>query len=402
MKPNKYIHLILFFCLLALNLQAQKTCISGDCINGEGKILKANGDTICSFYKNGEIGNQFLLAGKNHQTYHLISVDITKNYIKKWNDSLQIGYGAIINKHFTYDESKGYYLITRKGDRLFGTQKKLIQFINGKAINAVINLGNGNQNRLEIVSNGRDYIAYYFEQNKPVNGFLFLNASKQIISFDVVDERLVFSSSTENQLFQQAENAIKSFTLYEFDEYYFNKYEQQRTINDVEMYVAKLKNTVLKPVDEFNILVDNALAEFEKLKLQKTTAKQTKSKMVISLTNEQWNDLVKKELIETCKSEFPKEYEAYLFNKSLSDLPTKDDQILYNLSRDVNNTISLLDFYTNGKLNFLAPAFKMTIAYLLKKNNYNVTAIDKKFYDLSTLKNNDYNSLIKYEFKVKL
>jgi hypothetical protein len=40
MNPNNCIYIILFICLLASNIQAQKTCISGDCINGFGVALK--------------------------------------------------------------------------------------------------------------------------------------------------------------------------------------------------------------------------------------------------------------------------------------------------------------------------------------------------------------------------
>ena len=49
--------IVLFFVLS--NINAQKTCLTGNCIDGPGVMLNKDGDTTISIFKNGiEIAGQ--------------------------------------------------------------------------------------------------------------------------------------------------------------------------------------------------------------------------------------------------------------------------------------------------------------------------------------------------------
>ncbi|MFY8025000.1 MAG: hypothetical protein ACOVNO_06600 [Sediminibacterium sp.] len=380
--------IVLFFLLFSL--KAQKTCLSGNCIDGPGIILQKDGDTTISNFKNGNISDQVIVAKKNHQAYSLISVGTTRWFLEKSGDSLRIGQGAIVNKRLQEDISKGYYFITKKGDIFYENNKQLLQFTNGKNLKAKIKLNEPQKNWLDFVSNGSDYIVFHYEFNKAVKGFFFVNATKRIIYFDVVDSRLVFNNSADNELFKQIESSIIGFSLNGFDEYYFNNFDKQRTIDGLEQYILKLKNTLFKPVDNCIKLVEHATAEFEKLiqKNKEEVAKSTSNP--ITLTNEQWNEILRKKVVEICKSDFENEYNAYLSDKELLDLPSKDDEILYNLSRDNSNIISLSNYASNGALKFLIPAFKMAFSRIVKANSYIVPSATRKYFDLKTAQSFDF------------
>jgi hypothetical protein len=191
-------------------------------------------------------------------------------------------------------------------------------------------------------------------------------------------------------LFKQIESSIIGFSLNGFDEYYFNNFDKQRTIDGLEQYILKLKNTLLRPVDNCIKLVEHATAEFEKL-IQKNKEEVAKSASnPITLSNEEWNEQLRKKVLEICKSDFEQEYNAYLSDKELLDLPTKDDEILYNLSRDNGNIISLSIYASNGALKFLIPAFKMAFSRILKANSYIVPSATRKFFDLKTSQSFDF------------
>jgi hypothetical protein len=382
--------LIIALSTLLLSASAQKTCISGNCTDGPGIMLNKDGDTTISVFKNGNISDQVIVANKNHQAYSLMSVGVSKWFLEKSGDSLRIGQGAVVNKSLQADISKGYYFITKKGDIFFENNKQLLQFTNGKSIKAKIKTTEPQKNRLDFLSNGSDYIVFHYELGKAVNGFFFVNATKRVISFDVVESRLVFNNSVDNVLFKQIESSIIGFSLNGFDEYYFNNFDKQRTIDGLEQYILKLKNTLLRPVDNCIKLVEHATAEFEKL-IQKNKEEVAKSASnPITLSNEEWNEQLRKKVLEICKSDFEQEYNAYLSDKELLDLPTKDDEILYNLSRDNGNIISLSIYASNGALKFLIPAFKMAFSRILKANSYIVPSATRKFFDLKTSQSFDF------------
>lgn len=387
---KKIISLLIVLFFVLFNLNAQKTCISGNCTDGPSIMLNKDGDTTISNFKNGNISDQVIVAKKNHQAYSLISVGTSRWFLEKSGDSLRIGQGAIVNKSLQEDISKGYYFITKKGDIFFENNKQLLQFTSGKTIKAKIKTTEPQKNRLDFVSNGSDYIVFHYELNKAVKGFFFVNATKRIVYFDVVDSRLVFSNSADNELFKQIESSIVSFSLNGFDEYYFKNFDNQRTIDGLEQYILKLKNTLLKPVDNCVKLVEHATVEFEKL-IQKNKVELDKSTSnPISLTNEQWNEMLRKKVIEICKSDFEQEYNAYLSDKELLDLPSKDDEILYNLSRDNSNIITLSNYSSNGELKFLIPAFKMAFSRIVKTNSYIVPSATRKYFDLKTSQSFDF------------
>lgn len=382
--------LIIALSTLLLSASAQKTCISGNCTDGPGIMLNKDGDTTISVFKNGNISNQVLVANKNHQAYSLMSVGVSKWFLEKSGDSLRIGQGAIVNKSLQTDISKGYYFITKKGDIFFENNKQLLQFTNGKSIKAKIKTTEPLKDRLDFLSNGSDYIVFHYELGKAVNGFFFDNATKRVVTFDVVDSRLVFNNSADNVLFKQIESSIIGFSLNGFDEYYFNNFDKQRTIDALEQYILKLKNTLLRPVDNCVKLVEHATAEYEKL-IQKNKGEVEKSiSDPITLSYEQWNELLRKKVIEICKSDFQEEYNAYLSDEELLGLPSKDNEVLYNLSRDQGNLISLSNYASNGALKFLIPAFKMAISKILKANSYIVPSATRKFFDLKTSQSFDF------------
>ncbi|WP_439506184.1 hypothetical protein [Sediminibacterium sp.] len=373
-----------------LNLNAQKTCIIGNCVDGLGVMLNKDGDTTISFFKNGNISDQVIVANKNHQAYSLVSVGVNKWFLEKSGDSLRIGQGAIVNKKLQEDISKGYYFITKKGDIFFENNKQLLQFTSGKTIKAKIKTTDSQKNRLDFVSNGSDYIVFHYELGKAVNGFFFVNATKRVISFDVVESRLVFNNSADNVLFKQIESSIIGFSLNGFDEYYFNNFDKQRTIEGLEQYILRLKNTLLRPVDNCIKLVEHATVEFEKMIETNKAEVDNRKNNPITLSYEEWNELLRKKVIEICKSDFQEEYSTYLSDKELLDLPSKDDEILYNLSRDNNNIISLSIYASNGALKFLIPAFKMAFSRIVKANSYIVPSAVRKFYDLKTSQTFDF------------
>jgi hypothetical protein len=382
--------LIIALSTLLLSASAQKTCISGNCTDGPGIMLNKDGDTTISVFKNGNISDQVIVANKNHQAYSLMSVGVSKWFLEKSGDSLRIGQGAVVNKSLQADISKGYYFITKKGDIFFENNKQLLQFTNGKSIKAKIKTTEPQKNRLDFVSNGSDYIVFHYELGKAVNGFFFVNATKRVVSFDVVESRLVFNNSADNVLFKQIESSIIGFSLNGFDEYYFNNFDKQRTIDALEQYILKLKNTLLRPVDNCVKLVEHATAEYEKL-IQKNKGEVEKSiSDPITLSYEQWNELLRKKVIEICKSDFQEEYNVYLSDEELLGLPSKDNEVLYNLNRDQNNLISLSNYASNGALKFLIPAFKMAFSKILKANSYIVPSATRKFFDLKTSQSFDF------------
>ena len=131
-------------------------------------------------------------------------------------------------------------------------------------------------------------------------------------------------------------------------------------------------------------LVEHATAEYEKL-IQKNKGEVEKSiSDPITLSYEQWNELLRKKVIEICKSDFQEEYNVYLSDEELLGLPSKDNEVLYNLNRDQNNLISLSNYASNGALKFLIPAFKMAFSKILKANSYIVPSATRKFFDLKT------------------
>lgn len=379
---------VLFFLLF--NLKAQKTCLSGNCIDGPSVMLQKDGDTTISNFKNGKVSDQVIVANKNHQAYSLISVGTSRWFLEKSGDSLRIGQGAIVNNNLQADILKGFYFITKKGDIFFENNKQLLEFTNGKAIKAKIKTYEPQKNWLDFLSNGSDYIVFHYELGKAVNGFFFVNATKRTVYFDVVDRRLVFSNSADNLLFKQIESSIIGFSLNGFDEYYFNNFDKQRTIDGLEQYILKLKSTLLRPVDNCIKLVEHATVEFEKF-IQKNKEEVAKSASnPITLSYEEWSELLRKKVLEISKSDFQEEYNAYLSDKELLDLPSKDDEILYNLSKDNNNIISLSNYTSNGALKFLIPAFKMAFSRIVKANSYIVPSATRKYFDLKTAQSFDF------------
>lgn len=379
---------VLFF--LFFNLKAQKTCLSGNCIDGPSVMLQKDGDTTISNFKNGKVSDQVIVANKNHQAYSLISVGTSRWFLEKSGDSLRIGQGAIVNNNLQSDILKGFYFITKKGDIFFENNKQLLEFTNGKAIKAKIKTNEPQKNWLDFLSNGSDYIVFHYEFGKAVNGFFFVNATKRTVYFDVVDRRLVFSNSADNVLFKQIESSIIGFSLNGFDEYYFNDFDKQRTIDGLEQYILKLKSTLLRPVDNCIKLVEHATVEFEKF-IQKNKEEVAKSAgNPITLSYEEWSELLRKKVLEICNSDFQEEYNAYLSDKELIDLPSKDDEILYNLSKDNNNIISLSNYTSNGALKFLIPAFKMAFSRIVKANSYIVPSATRKYFDLKTAQSFDF------------
>ena len=114
----------------------------------------------------------------------------------------------------------------------------------------------------------------------------------------------------------------------------------------------------------------------------------------IELTYEQWNELLRKKVIEVCENDFNQDFKEYLFRKKLTGLPGKEDEVVYNLSRDKNNIISLEKYNSNGELKFLVAAFKKAFALLTKNESYIVPSAVRKFYD--------YETKQEYDFKMKL
>ncbi len=114
----------------------------------------------------------------------------------------------------------------------------------------------------------------------------------------------------------------------------------------------------------------------------------------ITLTYEQWNELLRKKVIEVCENDFNQEFKEYLFRKKLTGLSSKEDEIVYNLSRDNKNIISLEKYSSNGELKFLVAAFKKAFDLLTKNESYIVPSAVRKFYD--------YETKQVYDFRMKL
>jgi hypothetical protein len=383
------------FLILLQNLDAQKTCISGDCVNGAGKILKANGDTIIGVYKNGKLINELFVAGKNHLTYNLASLETNRWFLNKRGDSLNIGIGVIAGSTVKKDISNGLYLFTKRGDAFLEKNNAKISFEVDKPIKATIfNIGQ-QTSTVEFISNGADYVLYNFILGKATNGIAFINSTKRYIYFDIINNNVVLNNAADKNSVQQKIASINNFSLGGFDELYFNNFTNQRTINELESYVTKLKTTLIKPIDDCMKLLETAYLEFQRISQNPIIKKQPiKQKPIVSLTHEEWNELFKKELMETCKSEYPEQYQAFLDDESLVGLPSRDKEVVYNITRDENNFIALADFSNNNKLPFLIPAFKITFAYLLKKNFYIVPSAKAKHFDINT---NKY-----FDFRVRL
>ncbi|MEI2711107.1 MAG: hypothetical protein V9E96_19125 [Chitinophagaceae bacterium] len=123
--------------------------------------------------------------------------------------------------------------------------------------------------------------------------------------------------------------------------------------------------------------------------------KTNNSQNTITLTYAQWTDLIKKEVIQVCKSSYTQAYDDFLFDSQLSGLPTDDEEVVYNISRDNGNKIiGLGELSSNNKVSFLVPAFKKAFSNLTKNNNYIVPNAVRKYYDFKTKKS--------YDFKLKL
>ena len=391
----KFLFPFLIFTLTIDNLQAQKKCLSGDCYNGYGIVLKQNGDTVISDFTNGKVTNQVLVASKNHKQYTLINVTNTKWYLEKGGDSLRIGQGALINQKLVVDSSQTIYFLSKKGDLLSQLNNRIIHFTNDNLIKAYKHRTNDKSSRFDVSSNGVDYLFQNYENNIAVNGFLYSASSNKFIHFKIIDNKFQFFSDKDKLDFQAKSKFLTNFSLGGFDEYYFDNFENQRTIADLEQYISKLKNTLLKPLNDFNKIVEHAKNEYKNFQQQPQPDKTNNSQNTITLTYPQWTDLIKKEVIQVCKSSYTQAYEDFLFDSQLSGLPTDDEEVVYNISRDNGNKIiGLGELSSNNKVSFLVPAFKKAFSNLTKNNNYIVPNAVRKYYDFKTKKS--------YDFKLKL
>lgn len=390
---RKYLLLYFLLSTILFELNAQKTCLVGNCINGPSTLLNAKGDTVITNYKDGKPTDELLYASKNYGKFSVTSIDVKKWYLDKREDTITIGKGVILEGKLTRDTEKPGYKIIKNGDRSLYFDNTIITFQVGQPIRAYINNKLNNQNRLEIVSNGNDYVLYNIEAGKIINGFMYINKTNSFIHFYAVNTVATLYNPNDQQVFSEKMKALSSFTLYGFDEYYYNNFTNQRTIASLELYILRLKNSLLKPLDAFVTIVENAKVEFENFTQKQKTAIESTKKNTTTLTYEAWRDLLKKEVIEICKTQFKQEYEDFLFDQKLSGLPTKEDEILYNLSRDGNNIISLLDDNSNESLKFLQNAFKIAFAKLNKTNSYIVPSALRKYYD---------SKRKKYDFQLKL
>lgn len=154
------------------------------------------------------------------------------------------------------------------------------------------------------------------------------------------------------------------------------------------MYLSKILAVliVLPIMSNAKVSILNDYKQFEQIQLSNGNP--------IELTYEQWNELLRKKVIEVCESDFNQEYKEYLFRKKLTGLPSKDDEVVYNLSRDNKNIISLEKYNSNGELKFLVAAFKKAFALLTKNESYIVPSAVRKFYD--------YETKQAYDFRMKL
>lgn len=135
---------------------------------------------------------------------------------------------------------------------------------------------------------------------------------------------------------------------------------------------------------------DSAVSKLSLLENKEKLAKVNSVQNPISLTHDQWNELLRKKVLEICKSDFPKEYSEYVSDMELTGLPSKDDEIVYNVSRDDNNIISLSNYSSNGQLEFLVPAFKKAFNSLTKNQSYIVPSAVRKYYDYKTSQSYDF------------
>lgn len=154
------------------------------------------------------------------------------------------------------------------------------------------------------------------------------------------------------------------------------------------MYLSKILAVliVLPIMSNAKVSSLNDYKQFEQIQLSNGNP--------IELTYEQWNELLRKKVIEVCENDFNQEFKEYLFRKKLTGLPSKDDEVVYNLSRDNNNIISLEKYNSNGELKFLVAAFKKAFALLTKNESYIVPSAVRKFYD--------YETKQAYDFRMKL
>lgn len=395
MKPNNCINTLLFICLVASNLQAQKTCISGDCVNGEGIILKQNGDSVISKFVNGKPTNQVLVASKNHRQYRLTSVANTKWYLEKSGDSLRIGQGAAINQVFVVDSSQPIYLVSKKGDLLSQLNNRIIHFESDGFIKAYEHRNFDKSNRFVIVSNSTDYLFQNYENNIPGTGFLYIASTNKFIHFKIVNDNYEFYNDKDKLAFDAKYKSLQSFSLGGFDEYYFDNFDKQRTIASLEQYIARLKNTLLKPLIDFNKVVEHAKTEDISFKLQPKPVQESSKQNTYTLTYEDWVIEIQKEVQLMCKTEFAKPYREYVAENNIVSFMPKDYEIVYNITRDANNKIiGLGELSSNNKIAFLVPAFKKAFDNIIKGKNIYVQDAKYKHFDLSTRK--------EFSFKFKL
>ncbi|MFY8128264.1 MAG: hypothetical protein ACOVMM_07780 [Chitinophagaceae bacterium] len=391
---------ILFFlsfglvCFI-LPLKAQKKCISGDCYNGHGVVLKQNGDSIISDFVNGKVTNQVLVASKNNHVYRLTSVSNTKWYLEKSGDSLRIGKGAVINQVFVVDSTHPIYFLSKKGDLLSQLNNRIIHFESDGFIRAYENRNNDESSRFVITSNSMDYLFQNYENNKAVNGFLFISSTNRFIHFKNVDNKYEFYNDKDKQIFDAKYKSLNSFSLGGFDEYYFDNFTKQRTISSLEQYITKLKNTLLKPLDDFNKVVEHAKKEYINFKLQPEPIQEFSKQITITLTYQEWINEMQKEVQYLCKTEFAKAYNDFLDEDKIFSFMPKDFEIFYNITRDGNNKIiGLGELSSNNKISFLVPAFKKAFSNITSEKTIYVTNAKYNHFDLKTMK--------EFGFKFKL
>ncbi|MBA4258489.1 MAG: hypothetical protein C0446_04955 [Chitinophaga sp.] len=135
---EKIFSLFIVLFLGLVNINAQKTCLSGNCTDGPGVMLNNDGDTTISIFKNGNIGDQVIVAKKNHQAYSLISVGANRWFLEKSGDSLRIGQGAIVNKRLQED----IILLLRKGIFFLRTTSNCCNLLVGKLLKQQLKLLN--------------------------------------------------------------------------------------------------------------------------------------------------------------------------------------------------------------------------------------------------------------------
>ncbi len=385
----------LCFACIATQIQAQKKCISGDCTNGYGVVLHANGDSVISKFENGKPTDQVIVASNQHKKYRLTSVANAKWYLEKFGDSLRVGQGAVINQVFVVDSAKSIYFLSKKGDLLSQLKNRTIHFESDGFIRAYEHLENNKSNRFVITSNSVDYLFQNYENNVALSGFLYIASSNKFIHFKNKNDKYEFYNDKDKLSFDNKYKSLSSFSLGGFDEYYFDNFDKQRTIVGLEQYIAKLKITLLKPLINFNNVVEHAKMEDISFKLQPKPVQEFSKQNTFTLTYEEWVSEIQKEVQYLCKTEFAKAYRAYLDEDKIVSFMPKDYEIVYNITRDANNKIiGLGELSSNNKIAFLVPAFKKAFNNIINGKTIQVSDAKYKHFDLTTRK--------EFSFKFKL